>query len=265
MRRPPVLVVIGLVLLSGCAGFGLGLGSEQAPPSDQRARDAVNRSQTALSDLRSYRFTTRMTVSASSGDESRTVTVVGDGAANLTTERMRSTVRVQNGASGWQGDEERSSYVLGGTAYAACGGPTGGWETRNVTDDAPWAAATPIGRQLQLLEATNVYWRGTETVNGTEAGVVVAHPTKEELAEASSSTRETVNWDRVKVTNATVTLYVDTETGRPVKSVQRVDIKQRGATGTATFELTYWGFDRPVDVDVPGEVYDHVWDLGCPG
>ena len=62
----------------------------------------------------------------------------------------------------------------------------------------------------------------------------------------------------------TIVRDVDTDTGRPLRGVQRIEIAQRGASGTATFELTYWGFDRPVDVTVPGDVYDHVWKTGCP-
>jgi hypothetical protein len=263
MRRPPVWLVLALVLLSGCSALGFQSGETPAPPSDQRALDALNRSQSALDDLESYRFSTEATVSVAADGESRTVAVDGDGAVNLTTRRMRSTFEFDDTGSSLR-PGERTTYVVGDTVYAACGGPTGGWERRNVTAD-DWADATPLGRQLALLESTNVYWRGTETVNGTEAGVVVGYPSKEELATTSAATRDSVNWDRVTVQNATVRLYVDTDTGRPLKSVQRVDIEMRGASGTATFELAYWGFDRPVDVSVPGEVYDRVWHGGCPG
>ena len=61
----PALLLVALLVASGC----LGLLGPSRPPSDQRALDAVNRTQAAPDDVDSYRFTLDGYVEASMGDD----------------------------------------------------------------------------------------------------------------------------------------------------------------------------------------------------
>jgi hypothetical protein len=60
--------------------------------------------------------------------------------------------------------------LTGYTAYRECARV--GRERENLPRSARWLGYTPIGEQLAPLDRTDVYWRGTGTVDGTEAAVL---------------------------------------------------------------------------------------------
>ena len=133
----PVLLLAMLLVTAGCLG---GVFGPSRPPSDERALDGR--------------------AEATGDDDSPSVDLSGSGAANVTRRRLNATTRARGTA--------RSSYVDGHTAYTECARI--GWARENLTRSAPWVDYTPLGQQLEVLDRSNVYWRGTRTVDGTETG-----------------------------------------------------------------------------------------------
>ena len=248
----PALLLAALLVTAGCAQV---LGPSR-PPSDQRALDAVNRTQAASTDVDAYQFSMDGHVEASKGDERVSVDVTGDGAVDVDDRRMGVTTHAR--------DATRSSYVAGHTAYTECGRM--GWGRENLSASARWFNYTPVGNQLALLDRTDVYWRGTETIDGTEAGVVVAYPTKQELLSvAESHGSDLTDLQGANVKNVTVTVWISQETGRLLKARRDITLKRNGATATATVTFRFSGYDEPVNVTRPSFDEDHVWEVGCPG
>lgn len=139
-------IVLLFILLAGCSG------GETAPPSDDRALALLNETQTTLEDVDSYRYRLDGQIERDDGPDRRRVSITGQGAVNLTANRMNATARIA--------DESRTTYVIGQTAYVECASPAFGWETTNRSDRTDWQTNTPLGRTTTLLETTNVYYRG---------------------------------------------------------------------------------------------------------
>lgn len=261
MRSATLALVLAVVLVTaGCSAFG-----SSRPPSDQRALDAVNRSQESVAAVESYRFTLDGHVTATADDERVSFDVTGEGAVNVSRQRLNATIRARDGSARMH-DATRSVYVTGYTAYTEC---RVGWGRENLTRSTRWVEHTPLGRELALLNQTHVYWRGTETVNGTEAAVVVAHPTKEELQSvADARGTGTTDFEDANVQNVTETVWFDTETWRPLKAHREVHVEGgvfSSSSATATVTLWFAGYDRPTSVSRPSFDPDETWRGGCPG
>lgn len=249
----PALLLAALLVTTGCLG---GVFGPSRPPSDERALDAVDRSLAATDDVTSYRFAIDGRVEATSDGDTRVVDLSGDGVANVTRQRLNATTRTR-GAT-------RSSYVDGYTAYTECARI--GWARENLTRSTPWGDYTPLGQQLALLNRSTVYWRGTRTVDGTEAAVVAAWPTRQELRSVADA-RGTggPDLDGGSVENVTVTASIGTETGRLLRTRTEIRVARRGATATATLTLRFTDYDEPVEVERPSFDEDALWETGCPG
>lgn len=250
----PALLLAAVLLSAGC--LGTGVFGPSRPPSDERAIDAVDRGLRTAADVDSYRFSVDGRVRATREGETRSVDVAGSGVVNAGRRQMNATTRTRG--------TTRSAYVTGYTAYTEC--PRLGWGREDLARSAPWIEHTPLGRQLALLNRSNVYWRGTETVDGTEAAVVVARPTEREfgsLADARGTGGPDLDGGNLK--NATVTAWLGTETGHLLRT--RIDIRvvQGGATATATLTVGFSGYDEPVTVERPPFDEDTLWETGCPG
>lgn len=252
-----VAVVLVVLLASGC----LGVFGSSRPPSDQRALDAVDRARDALADVSSYRTGLDGRVTATSGDDDYSADVTGDVSVNVSTRRLNATSRVRGQSTG---ESIRRTFVTGDTVYTECSRM--GWERRNFSGSTPWVSYTPAGQQLALLNRSNVYWRGTERVAGTETAVVVAHPTTREF-ESVPDVRETTTaeFGGATVDNATVTVWLDTTTWRPVKAQRHLTVRGGGNRATATVTLRFVDYDEPTRVARPHFDEDAVWTLGCPG
>ncbi|EMA30483.1 hypothetical protein [Haloarcula japonica] len=253
MRRL-VLAVCLVSLLAGCGTF---LG-ESPPPSDERAVAAVEEANSTVAAIEAYRFEMEMHVTASDGEQSRTVRVDGDGAVNVSAKRMQATTRTQ--------DQTVESYVDRYRAYQGCQDPWGGYAIENVSRSEPWATTTPLHRQVLLFDRSNVYWRGNTTLDGNRTVLVTASPSAETI-ESLMNRRQAgdMELNRGSLENATARLWLDPETNRPVKSELTIKISQRGATATATITLRYTDYDEPTEISIPPEVYDDTYELGCPG
>lgn len=248
----PAFLFAAMLITTGC----LGVFGSSRPPSDQRALDAVSRSQTAMDDVTSYRFSLEGHMEATTNDDSLSFDVTGGGDVNVSRHRLNATVRAR--------EASRSTYVTGYTAYTECSRM--GWERENLTRSTRWFNYTPAGEQLALLDRTNVYWRGTETVNGTKASVVTAHPTKRELESVADAkgTGET-GIGNVNLRNVTVTVWISTETSRLMKAQREIRLSRGGATATATMTFRFTDYDEPITVVRPPFDEDAVWHTGCPG
>lgn len=246
------LLFAALLVTTGC----LGLFGPDRPPSDQRAVDAVDRSVAALADVDTYRFSLDGEARASRGDEQVRVDVTGEGVVDVAGRRMNVTTRAR--------DATRTVYVSNRTAYTECARM--GWGRQNLSASTRWVNVTPAGEQFALLDRTDVYWRGTETVNRTEAAVVVAYPTKEELQSvARARGTELTDLSGANVQNVTVTVWIDAETNLPLKARRDVELKRNGVAGSATVTFRFSGYDEPATVTRPAFDEDSVWEMGCPG
>lgn len=259
--RPPhaALVVVALLVTSGCLGFG---GSSQ-PPSDERALDALDRAQDALADVDSYRATIDGHAEARANDETITVDLSGNETANVSARQVIATAKV----SGDRGSPVRSgtrvTYINSSTAYSECSRL--GWGRHNLSESHSWVTYTTLGQQLELMNRSNVYWQGTETLDGTETAVIVAHPTKEVLdAVPDVQSSSPTNFDETKVENASVTAWVGNDTGRLLQAKRDFEVSSAGATATVTATIRFTDYNQLTSITAP-DIGDAVWKTGCPG
>ena len=252
MRTAALTVLLALLCLTaGC--------TNQQPPSDQRALDTLNQTSAATQSVTSYHLASDAQVTAGNGDQQRTVSLSVVGETNFTAQQLNVTSRTEDG--------ESTTYIDGYDGYRECGvtGPLSRWERLDLTTAEQWRNYTVLGRQLAILERTNVYWRGTETVDGTETAVIVAYPTEETLQAVSTpASPSTTDAAEMNLQNATVTLWVDTDTHRPVQVEHELVVEQSGATATATMTTRFSRYDEPTRVTKPDIDPDSVWETGCP-
>jgi len=257
--RPPLaaLVLVIVLVTSGC------LGGPSRPPSDQRAMDALNRSQDAMADVTSYRTTIDGRVEATGNDEQVTLFVDGTVTVNASTQEMNATGRVREQRGTRAQAETQMTYVTGYTAFSECSRM--GWERQNLSQTRAWLTYTPVGQQLGVLNETNVYWNGTETINGTESAVIVAYPTMEELqAIPDVRSRGATDVGDANLDNATLRVWIDTDTGRPLKAQRNIRVSESGNTATATITLRFTDYNEPTSVNRPEFDEESLWQLGCP-
>lgn len=248
------LVLAALVAFAGCSALG------GAPaPSDDRALEVRNRTATALESVETYRLRQSIAVHADGDGETIDVRGSGTGSVNRTTHRMRMSTTVDGHSA--------TSYVRGYTAYRACGGQWGGYVVENLSRSPGWFTHTPLGNQLDLLRETNVYWGGTPSVAGNRTDLIVAYPSKDTLLEFTQRRqRDSTDLREVDLKNATIKLWVDPETGRPVKSSVELVLGKHGTTATARTTMTYHGYNRPTEIRLPESVLDEENHRGfCPG
>ncbi len=257
--RPPyaALTLAAVLLVSGC----LGLGGPSQPPSDQRALDALERAQVALEDVETYRATVDGQVEARSNDNSLTVEFSMDEETNVSTQTSNATVAL-TGLPGPTNSRTLSVHVLDYTAYTECART--GWGRTNLSQSQDWVTYTSLGQQLALLNRTNVYWEGAEEVVDAETSVIEAHPTKEQLQNGLAIRGAgATDFEGASVDNATVTLWIDNDTDRPVQARRHIELSGDGTTATATATFRFSEYNEPTPVSVAA--VDNVWETSCPG
>lgn len=256
--RPPlaVLLIVCLLVTSGCLSFL----DESRPPSDHQAQDALDRSRTALADVTSYRALSNGSATMTAEDERDTVTLSGEVLVNVSARELNSTGRVSD--TFLPGTGVRRTYVTGYTAYTEC--RLSGWGQQNLSASRPWVEYTPIGDQLALLNRTPVYWEGTERLADTETAVIVAHPSEQELEAVpglwSLAPEESQNAD---FQNATLTLWIDTETSLPVLAHRKTVWRDAGATVTLSATWRFDDYNEPAGVTRPSFDESDVREHGC--
>lgn len=257
MYRPIAgLLVAWLLVTAGCSGV---LG-EQREPSDTRAQDALNRSRATLEDVNSYRVTHDGTARMVGDDREVSAALNGDIAVNVTSREMNSTAQVEDPTTPMPG--VRRTYVNGYTALTEC--RLAGWGRRNLSESRDWFDHTPIGEQFAVLSRTPVYWVGTDRLNGTEAAVIVAHPTKKELlAGAGVWTLEPREPAQANFRNATLRLWISTETWRPLRIHRESNWRVGGASVTLSATWRIGAYDKSTNVTRPSIPESRIREDGC--
>jgi hypothetical protein len=247
MRRLALLAVAAVVVLAGC---GM-LGSDPDPTREQRAVDTLDNATDALAEVETHRSNSEITVTAGN----RRVTGETSSVVDFEARRAKTTGTIQG--------TETASYLVNHTAYVDCRQPWG-WGLEEFDSDEDWAAiASPAARQLSMLDSGDLYWNGTETVADTEAILLTGSPTEDAFDQPSvggSSTLDDVNLD-----DATVRLWLDAASYRPVESNIQFEISADGESATATVTTEFDSYDEPVTVEVPGEATRDAREGGCPG
>ena len=257
MRRSlAVLLLAALIATSGCVG-SIG---DSRPASDREAQDALNRTRAALEEVTAYRARSEGSAIMRGDGREVSATTTGEVVVNVSSREMNSTGRLDDPSTPLPG--VRRTYVNGYTAVTEC--RLAGWGQRNLSTSRDWFAYTPIGEQLAVLALTPVYWAGTERLDGTETAVIEAHPTKRELVSGPGLwTMQPDDPDRADLRNATVRLWVSTETWLP----RRIDWESTWRAGGArvTLSSTWWfeAYDEPVAISRPSIPASDLREHGC--
>lgn len=254
------ILVAALLVTAGCQGL---FGSSQ-PPSDDRAVEAVTQAQEATRDITSYRFTVDGQVQIRENSRTESIEITGKGVVNVEHRRANETI-------GTRGDtrvgfrETRMAYVDGYTLDVECSRL--GWARYHLTESTRWLNYTSLGRQLTLLDRTNVYWNGTETLDGVEMAVVTAHPTEQQLeANQNLPTMSGVTQGGANVQNATIRVWINTETDRIRKVQRELHVRGDGATAVATVTYRFGNYNDPTNITRPSfEDSGNEWVGDCPG
>jgi hypothetical protein len=188
------------------------------------------------------------------------VSLSGEVLVNVSAREMNSTGRVSDTVL--PGTGVRRTYVTGYTAYTEC--RLTGWGQQNLSESRQWFEYTPFGEQLALLNQAPVYWHGTERLNGTETAVIAAHPTEDELeATPDSWSLEPEESREGRFRNATLTVWISTETWLPLQTRRETTWRKDGAELSLT---TTWQFDEynaPAAVTRPSFEESEIRRLGC--
>lgn len=252
------LLVAALLVTAGCQG----LYGTSGPPSDPRAVDALDRARTATLNASSYRYTIDGQVQIRHDSRLESVDLTGHGVTDVDRQRANVTVHTRGDTPVGQRDT-RVAYVDGYTLDVACARV--GWARHNLSESTRWFNYTTLGRQLALLQRTTVYWNGTTVVDGVETAVVTAHPTEQQLR--SSHTLPTGNVGTrggAVFENATVRVWISTETDRIRKVQREVHVRADGSTGVATITYHLSGYDEPTNITRPSfEGYGPQWSSDC--
>ena len=247
MARPLSRAVLVAVLLmtAGCQG----LYGSSVPASDPKAVEALQQSQAASLDVTSYRYTIDGQVQIRQESRERSVEITGQGIVDVDRQRANETIHTRGDtAVGQRGT--RAGYVDGYTLSVSCARV--GWARHNLTESTRWFNYTVLGRQLALLDRTNVYWNGTEVVDGVETAVVTAHPTERQLeTNHNLPTGEVGTSGGAAFQNATLRAWIDTETGRVLKVRREIRVRADGSTGEATITYHFSGYNDPTDISRP--------------
>jgi hypothetical protein len=252
-------VVVVLVVTAGCQG----LPGSSAPPSDQRAVDAVANAQDTSRNVTAYRVSIDGQVRIRDDSRSESIEITGEGLVNADRQQMNVTVG-SRGDTGVGLRNTRMAYVDGYTLTTECSRL--GWARYNLTDSTQWFNYTPLGQQLALLDRTNVYWNGTERVNGSETDVIIAHPTEDQLqANQNLPTGNIGTQGSATLDNATVRVWIDTETHQVRKVQREIHVRGNGATGVATITFRFTQYNEPTNITRPAfEDSGAEWSSGCP-
>jgi hypothetical protein len=249
MSRPALLPValLVVVLAAGC----LGGGNDPAVREDE-AVETLSAARDAAAAVESYRL--RLTLSASSPERAEAVELHSDGKVNVTTRKMAMTSHVRG--------ETLHGYVDGRTAYEQC--PPSGlhWGSENVTAEN-WTAATPLGRQVALLSTGDLFYNGTETLDGTEVVHLSGRPSLSALGERTDVGATSLP-DPDRIDRLEIDAWFDADTHRLVRSRLLLAVSADGQTATADLTLRVRDYGAPVSITVPTEARGAFFEGGCP-
>lgn len=244
------IVVVVLVSVAGCQALN------SNPERTDEAESTLAGAQTALQEVRSYRYDTTMELRATVEGEpvERDITVTG--AVNGTEKRLGATTRVE--------DESATSYVDNRTVYRACGGMGNMWANESMTIEESWIETTAASRQLRLLEEGDLHVAAEKSDAQPGTTVLVGKPSPSTFEQYRDGRPQPV-FGGTAVSNISVRVVIDDETNRPLRSTIFFEISGDSGSGSATIETRFVDYDEPVDITIPDEVHENLWETGCPG
>ena len=251
-RAVPAVLLVALIALAGCGMLG-----DSQPPSDDRALEVRNETSDAIETVSAVQMSMDGDVSASADGRSRSIAIDGEGVLNRTSRLMRMNTTVEG--------QSATSYLTNRTTYTKCPSPWGGWGAQDQSTDVEWLSLTPLGRQVELFERTNVYWDGNATIDGHDTAIIVAYPSQETLSSLPGESQTDLASADANVENITAKLWVDQETSRPVRSLLQVQLSGDGGEATANVMIDYEDYGEGFHVGIPAIPDDEIRELGCPG
>lgn len=249
MHRPALPLLLALcVATAGCSVLG------PDHTREERAEAALDRAQDAVADAGTYRYEVDVEIVAETDDRTERIAADVSGAVDLDRQRLRTEATVD--------DRNQAAYQIGQTRYQNCPSPWG-WRVTERDDEGNWSSATPVTRQLALLESGSLYWNGTDAVDGRNATLLVGEPTEEALTQYQEE-RSSSLLGGPSAENVRMRLWLDPDSGRPIASSLRFDVSGRDGTATATLRASYGEYGEPVSITVPEEARDGLRGP-CPG
>lgn len=251
MARLALHALLAVCLVTaGCSVF--------APDHTREARAvaALDDATNATAAAQTYRFESAITVTATTDGRTERFDTDLTGAVDTGAREMR-TNATRDG-------QTRRSVLVNRTSYRECPPPWGGWAVEERDEETPWADHTPAVRQLSLLESGSLYWNGTRTLDGERVTVITGVPTEAALTEYQDD-RRTRTFGGPSIEEPRLRAYLDTESGRLLRTALSFTVAGGDGTATATMSTTFSEYGDPVAVDVPEEAQTDPYELGCPG
>ncbi|MBX0294764.1 hypothetical protein [Haloarcula nitratireducens] len=250
MRRPALHVALALSLvLAGCSVFG------DEPVREERAIERLDAARERAETVESYRY--EVDIDASTTASGERIDGSGSGRVNVTTRRQAANVTVGGSVAG--------SYVDDRTAFEQCRTDGLSWGKENVSAGGNWTELTPLGRQLSVLSTGDLYYNGTETVDGRRTVHLSSHPSPSALEESDAGAGNRPVFGSPGVDSVTVDIWLDETTNLPVRSRVTVRVSGDGETATATLTTRFRDYGDRVEVTIPDDVRSDAMELGCPG
>lgn len=264
--------IFALFAIIGAASGGTAvLQYHTLPPSDPGAVNHLEQSTTAVQSVTAYTYTISGTISATEDARQQSITVGGTGAVNRTDRQLH--VVVSGGEDEFSGGEDRDElFVDGYTRYTLCplsrfGNVEDVWYGTSLDRKHPWWRYTALGNLDQVQRFSRAYDRGRATIDGTPTRVVVLRPNVNRVRALQAQLQPTSDdseAERPRVKEMRVTLWLSTETHRPirirVRRVSRVGSLFRGVR--VVEELTYEYTYEPTTVELPPQRVDR--QGACP-
>ncbi|AEH36515.1 hypothetical protein [Halopiger xanaduensis] len=256
MRRPALrALTVSLILvvsLAGCSALG------DDPTRDERAVEALEDARAALDETATYRYEGELSVAADHQHIDGSVF----GAVDLANETMYTNATIDG--------TTLESYLEGDTRREQCPAPWDGWHVESLDEDEdeaesdPWPDDTPAHSQLSLFEDGDLHWNGTETYDGREAIRLTGSPPADAFDDGRIGGSR-FDFGGPNLEDASTTLWLDAETGRPLETSVEFEVSGNDETATASITMRYSAYDEPASIDVPTVPSEDRYELGCPG
>lgn len=251
MNHPALLGALALlVVLAGCTGI-----LADDPPRDEQAVASIDETRDALDAVETYRYETDLRVTATADGRTERVDARVEGAVNATARRMNSTSESES--------QTRHAVLVNRTAHRECPRPWSFWAVENQSAE-DWDALTPAYRQLSLLDSGALRHEGTATVGGRNATLVVGEPPASALRRYNEGGSQPL-FGGPEISDATLEVWIDDETGLPLRTRLRFTVSSREGSATARMDTRFDGYGEPVTVEVPEEALADPLEHGCPG
>jgi outer membrane lipoprotein-sorting protein len=276
MRRPALIAVVLLVVLSGCNAFGpqQSSNSTSTPSTPETPSAAEIQSQTvaAMNATETYHINVNQTIRVSrttkravnfTGEKQMTnhtkYYVINTSANSVINRQVREAHT--NITRSFPGRETTlNEYILNKTLYQRSpsytrlyGSP---WIKVNITGwkSQVWHQYNTLTRQRKVLNMSDVALNGTETVNGVKTYQLKAHPN---INQVEDIVFNPVRKGNIVLTNITATYWVNKETMRPMRTTYQLSgtlvIGGREFDIESRMDFRISRYNEPVTIELPSE------------